>query len=156
MCTAINNAGVVAGFADTGANPTSNQPGVYTSFYHASIWAADGTIKDIGTLGHDSYATKINDSGMVVGYSVTIDAKLGYAQYHPFLYNGTTMIDIGAGLGGNGFANSINNLGQVVGGSGNPSPNSAWIYENGTLTELNSLIPAVSVILRASQRRTLA
>lgn len=137
----INNTGVTAGFADTGTNP-STQPGVYQSFYHACLWTPSGTIKDIGTLGQDSYATKINDSGMVVGYSVTTDAQLGYAQYHPFLYNGTTMIDIGARLGGNGFANAINNQGQVVGGSGNPSTNTAWIYENGKLTDLNTLIPA--------------
>lgn len=130
----VNSSGVVAGFADTGENP-SGQPGVYMSRYHAVLYSPTGAIQDLGTFGTDSYAYKVNDLGLAVGTSIGTD---GF--YHPFLWDGTRMIDI-VGLGGHGHAWSINNTGQVVGDSGNWQSSRAFLYENGTVHDLNTLVP---------------
>lgn len=134
----INNSGWVAGIADTGANPAT-QPGVYRSYYHAVVWSPDGVIHDLGTLGSESYATKMNDGGSVVGYSVVFDQSLGYSRNHPFISNGVTMTDIGIGLAADGYALSVNNLGQVV-GSGASAANNAWLYDGGIVYDLSTLV----------------
>ena len=71
----INNTGYVAGFADTGENP-SGDPNVYMSRYHAVIWSPNGLVQDLGTFGTDSYAYKINASGQVVGSSLSATTAL--------------------------------------------------------------------------------
>lgn len=129
----INNAGYVAGFADTGENP-SGDPNVYMSRYHAVIWSPNGSILDLGTFGTDSYAYKINATGQTVGSSLAND---GF--YHAFLYNGTSMIDIGI-PNGNTEALSINDAGQVVGDTVNWLTSTAFLYENGTMFDLNTLV----------------
>jgi len=143
----INNNGMVVGMADTGLGvPPPGATAV--SLYHAFEWTAAGGMKDIGTLGGQSYANKANDSGMVVGYSEILGANGSISAYHPFLYGGTKMIDIIGGITGNSFADSINNLGQVVGGGGGGGVGAtgavAWLYQNGVTTDLNTLIPAGS------------
>ena len=75
--------------------------------------AADYTITDLGNLGGSSYATGINASGQVVGYSST-----PYETEHAFLYSSGTMQDLGTLGGSNSQAYGINASGQVVGGSG--------------------------------------
>lgn len=128
----INNSNVIAGFADTGLNPT-NQPGVYVSRYHAAIWN-NGVIQDLGTLGSDSYAYKINDLGQAVGSSIGTDN-----QYHAFVWDGTQMTAL-PGLTGNSEALSINNQGQIVGDTGNWLNSTAFVYESGAVYDLNSLV----------------
>ena len=50
------------------------------------------TITNLGTLGGGSWACAINNNGQVVG---TSHLTVNYYPLHAFLYNGTTMKDLG-------------------------------------------------------------
>jgi probable HAF family extracellular repeat protein len=133
--TAINDAGQVVGEASASH---------MWSPRHAVIWAADG-IHDLGTLGgRASNATGINASGQVVG-----TAETGAHERHAFLYGDGVMKDLGA-LGGDSEASAINASGQIVGKSriekkaqhfwNAPPASRAFLYQNGVMTDLNSLV----------------
>ena len=84
---------------------------------HAFIWDATNGMRDLGSLGGDSFATAVNDSGTVVGFYDPADGS----YFHGFIWTEATgMVDIGIPGGGNGrFAScqptAINNAGNVVG-----------------------------------------
>jgi probable HAF family extracellular repeat protein len=125
-----------------------------TSFYlqplHALLWET-GTVTDLGNLGGTgqglgNLAFKINNNGQVVGYS---DLK-GNANFHAFLWtSGTGMQDLGTLTGDvNSVGVNINDEGQVVGASldANFNPR-GFLWQNGTMTDLNTLVPANSPLL---------
>jgi probable HAF family extracellular repeat protein len=125
---AINNLGNVVGYSDTaGANAPQ----------HAFLY--DGTtMHDLGSLlgpSGNSDGQAINNLNMVTGGS---EAPGG--NYDAFLYDGT-LHDLGT-LGGNySYGWGINDLGQVVGDSYLPDQSDhAFIYQNGVMTDLNSLV----------------
>jgi len=97
---AINNAGVVAGWARTAAGHA-----------HATVWnGAKAT--DLGTLGGIySMANDINDLGQVVGEAYTTSNTASYAT----LWTGTKATHLGTLNVAQSSANAINNGGQVVG-----------------------------------------
>lgn len=103
---AINNAGLVAGVADT--------PGRES---HAVLWHPDGRMQDIGTLGgRSSIALGVNELGEVVGSSEkTADGELGAF----FWTEESGMLEL-PGLPGAKYtqAQRINENGQIVGYSG--------------------------------------
>jgi len=100
-------------------------------------------VEDLGTLGGSrSWASAINDSGQVVGYSYLA----GDQNYHAFLYKDGKMTDLRTLGGTSSVAKGINKSGQVVGWSDNSSgERHAFLYDstNG-MKDLNSLIPADS------------
>ena len=140
----INDAGIIVGDAQTSS--VTGQSTQSHAFYY------DGTMHDLGLLpgGTGSSATAINASGTIVGQS-----GLNGASTHAVVWakagNGSYAIqDLGslAPLAGNySRANAINSSGQIVGISGTPqNGQTAFIYKNGVMTDLNSLLPAGSSI----------
>ena len=126
----INNQGVVVGNARTA-------DGFVQAFSYS-----DGIMTDLGDLGgSDSEATAINDEGEIVGSSAFDSSNSGS---HPFLYENGKMIDLGTLGGTNSEALAINDLGQIVGYSDTPTQQDAFLYNDGTLLDLNDLIDPVS------------
>jgi probable HAF family extracellular repeat protein len=99
-------------------------------------------VVDLGTLGGSwSEARAINDIGQVVGTS-----GLSTPFYHAFVYEGGSMIDLGAlNENNNSSAYGINNSGQIVGYSSNAANDGhAFIYENSTMTDMGVLTGSYS------------
>ena len=130
----INDGGQVAGYAYLAGN----------SGYHAFLYSG-GVMQDLGALGGSgnySIARAINDSGKVAGF-----AYLSVDVYHAFLYSGSGLQDLGT-LGGSwSDAFGINDSGRVVGRSflaGDTEEEHAFVYADGVMTDLNTLLPAGS------------
>jgi probable HAF family extracellular repeat protein len=125
LATAINNNGDVVGWAQTD-----------TPFTHHAFLYASGLMIDLGTLGYSSEAVSLNDHGQVVGFSGTD------AGYRAFVYQNGLMTSIGTlSEFEDSYAYDINNNGQAVGRAGSgPSNTRAFLYENGQLFDLNTLL----------------
>lgn len=99
---------------------------------------SDGQMVNLGTLGGTaSVARRFNDAGQAVGDSYVS----GNLMRHAVLYQDGTLVDLTPGLVGESFALDINASGQIV-GSAFPGATSqfAFLYDNGTLLDLNSLL----------------
>ncbi len=140
----INDSGQVIGTAGTIEGDT-----------HAFLYNGRGLLQDLGTLGgSSSVAYGINNFGQVVGTAETgatytpDDPKGGEngRVTHAFLYSGSgSLQDLGTLGGPNSIAYDINDFGQVVGIADSASESDLpFLYTDGKMTELNSLIPADS------------
>jgi probable HAF family extracellular repeat protein len=138
--TGINNRGQVVGISgecDVAVGRFSAQ--------HAVLWE-DGVPRDIGNLGGDSWHTPmaINARGDVVGFSNPPAGVGGAFRAHAFLWTeGGGIEDLGT-LPGNTSSQAlgINARGQVVGlSSGGTGGLRAFLYQDGVMTDLNTLVP---------------
>ena len=126
----INNAGAVVGDANTAAGD-----------FRGFISNGQAGMTQLGTFGgRNSHATGINRDGVVVGY-----AGLSSGYEHAFSALGAFLTDLGT-LGGSSFAYDINDSGLIVGYSwtNNGENPHAFVYVDGIMLDLNSLIPAAS------------
>jgi probable HAF family extracellular repeat protein len=97
---------------------------------------------DLGTLGGDTYAYAVNESGQVVGYSyiATPGADVGY---HAFSWTANSgIVDLGTLGGDSTQAVAVNESGQVVGYS-NTGHAFSWTA-NGGMVELGALADDVN------------
>ncbi|HUJ72630.1 MAG TPA: hypothetical protein VLZ30_10315 [Verrucomicrobiae bacterium] len=127
----VNESGTVVGDGD-----------LANGLFRAMVWNADGSVTELGTLGGaNSYATAVNDSGEVIGHAGT---PSGYD--HAFADIGGVIQDLGTLDGGSSYAYGINDSGVIVGYSWGPNDDNpaAFIYWNGLMQNLNSLIPGGS------------
>src|SRR5262249_467251 len=128
VADAINNTtGQVVGSSEVDA----------TSLRHPFLWTAGGTdgvpsnpqMKDLGTLVGPSgsgYATDLNDSDQVVGWSDSVDAN-GNPARHAFLWQNGSMTDLQITKGISDYL-AINNSGVVVGDEvTSDGPNRAFV-----------------------------
>jgi len=164
--TGINDPGVVIGgnghafilvngvYQDLGALPGGdwssasgiNQSGtvvgdssVASGNFRGFVWNPQSGMLELGTLGGlNSHATGINQSGEVIGH-----ASLASGYEHAFSAVGAIMTDLGT-LGGSSYAYGINDSGTIVGYSWTPNSDHphAFVYLNGMMIDLNSLIPS--------------
>ena len=106
--TGANAAGQAAGISDVTSGLTS----------HAVLWSA-GTMTDLGALNGPngySFAQLINAEGQVAGGSTTADGGFDAVVWHHGAISDLGTLPCPTG-GCQSFANGINDLGQIVGGS---------------------------------------
>ena len=127
---ALNSGQEVVGWASTAGNAT-----VHAFFY------SGGTMTDLGTLGTSSEALAVNDAR---GSGRAIDPRI--RRPSRVLLPGGVMRDLGTLGGTNSEATGLNAVfSQVVGTSDITGGGThAFLYEHGTMTDLNSRLPAGS------------
>jgi probable HAF family extracellular repeat protein len=143
----INSRGQAVGSSGTCA--TQGLPPLNVTGLHAVVWDRDGSPTYLGTLGDAANtmynaATAINDNGDVVGTSQFTDGSI-----HSFIWKkGVGMKDLGT-MGAfatiAGCCGTVNNRDEVVGFSigelGYPFGFSAFVWYDGVMKDLNTLIP---------------
>jgi probable HAF family extracellular repeat protein len=143
--TAINDLGQVVGISGICDRAVGR-----FSAAHAVLWQ-EGTVTDIGNLGGVAWntPTAINHRGQVVGFSDRPGDESGAPNFHAFLWTSSGGIrDLGT-LPGDvlSLAFGINDQGQVVGQSIGAGGSRAFIWQDGVMTDLNTLVAPGSLDL---------
>jgi probable HAF family extracellular repeat protein len=135
----LNNHGQVVGYS----NPTGDQ------YSRAFLWE-NGVMRDLGGSlgGIATFALALNEAGQAVGGGLLSNGPGAY--FHAALWTRVGQItDLGTVDGDPcSSASAINALGQVVGDSislasclGNEESTHPFLWENGSIVDLNTLIP---------------
>jgi probable HAF family extracellular repeat protein len=138
----LNNRGEVVGLSTV----TGDQ------FQHAFLWKHGGFSELPNSIGgNNSAALALNEGGVAAGFA----SLPGDQQLHAALWKNGAMTDLGSidgDLCSNGF--SINSTGQVVGVSVPTcdflGATRAFLWENGSIADLNALIPSGSPLYLAA------
>jgi probable HAF family extracellular repeat protein len=135
----INDDGVVVGSSVTDElTPLGFMP-------HPFVWQ-NGVMTDLGLLpgDEDGGAAAINNAGQIVGSSGRTDLETYESFYRAFLYSNGIMTALPV-PSWEAYAGDINDDGVVVGSmraGGGVSKWHAWVYIDGAVTNLNTLISA--------------
>ena len=117
---------------------------VGSSSGHPFAWQ-NGVMTDLGIFpgDQDGGAAAINSAGDIVGSSGSTDPETYAQSYRAFLYSNGVMTALPV-PSTEAFAGDINESGTVVGSMRAPGGFSnfhAWVYIDGTVSNLNHLIP---------------
>jgi len=150
----LNSAGTVAGWADTTTpDPTCFGNDGLCLATHAFRWDR-GTLTDLGMLpgGNSSAGVAINAGGWVLGASQNglIDPVFGGPENHAFVWKGGQITNLGSLYSTSVFPQTFNNVGQVVGGTlnttpdpfslfGAPTQTRAFFWQNGVMQDIGTL-----------------
>jgi probable HAF family extracellular repeat protein len=135
-CTAandLNNQGQVVGFSTVAGD----------AYQRAFMWE-HGSIHDLGGSlgGNNTGAFVMNEEGKAVGFATLPGEAIFHATFWRHVGN---MADLGTvGNDQCSFATGINAEGQIVGGSKpdcSTDPTRAFLWEDGSIFDLNALIP---------------
>lgn len=155
--TAVNDAGQVTGYSYTLANGVTayrafrltpidaNVDGLPDTWFVAGAQGENTLMTAVPTLGgNNGWGRGINAAGDVVGESDMV-APNGAFFTHAFLYNGSTIVDLGTlatdPTQGHSAASAINDSGVVVGWAENDRREQrAFVYKDGRMQDLNSLL----------------
>jgi probable HAF family extracellular repeat protein len=110
---------------------------------HPFVWQ-NGVMRDLGLLAgdEDGGAAAINNLGQIVGSSGRTDPETYESFYRAFLYSNGVMTALPV-PSWEAYAGDINDAGTVVGSmrtGGGFSNFHGWVYIDGTVTNLNTLI----------------
>jgi len=150
--TGINDSGQVVGISGICQNAVGDQTAT-----HALLWQ-NGTPINLGNLGGTAWNTPmaINNNGLIVGFSdLTGDQNGNNPNFHAFSWTRPgPMQDLGV-LSGDAISEAlgVNQQAQIVGvsyASGFSNPR-AFVYENGMMTDLNTLAPNSPLYLQVAQ-----
>jgi probable HAF family extracellular repeat protein len=137
----VNSSGVVVGHA---FYPVPDATTLEDA-QHSRAYFHDGAMHDLGApSGIESFATSINDSGLIVGH--TYRSGVGARA---FIFDGD-FHDLGTLGGQSSYGGAINNVGQIVGTSETADGNQrAFIYDTamhdlGTLGGSNSFAGSIN------------
>lgn len=105
-------------------------------------------------IPYGGHAAAINSSNLIVGATGSNSSIGEFSHAYLYDYNAGTLLDLGTLYGGlTSSAADINDLNQVVGTSWlatqltsvyDPTQYHAFLWENGAMTDLNTLLPAGS------------
>jgi len=144
--TAINDRGQVVGISGTCYRAVGA-----LSAKHAVLWEGGRAI-DVGNLGGIAWNTPaaINNRGEIAGFSDLPGDDPDHPNFHAFFWTSRGGIeDLGTLLGDTrSLAFGLNERSQVVGESIGPTGRRAFIWQRGVMTDLNTLVPPGSPLLR--------
>jgi len=132
----VNEAGQVAGIAYTDSipNPTTGLP-----TFHPFLWEKGKGMRDLGTIGGDAVFNMngLNRRGEIIG----TQTLAGDATWHPFLWDGKKLVDLGTLGGDQDWGNWINDEGDVVGQGALPGALEfhGFLWRKGKKTDLGLL-----------------
>jgi probable HAF family extracellular repeat protein len=138
---AINDKGQIAGISGICSNAVGG-----ASAIHAVLWQdQNSTPIDMGNLGGMAWntPTSMNAKGQVVGFGNPSGDQNAAPNPIAFFWSQSTgMQNLGTlAQDSNSIAYAINKSGLIVGQSfGGPNGSHAFIYQGGTMTDLNSLM----------------
>jgi probable HAF family extracellular repeat protein len=136
----INDKGQMAGISGICSNAVGG-----ASAIHAVFWQDQNSLPiDMGNLGGMAWNTPsgMNNKGEVVGFgNPSGDQNAGFNAVAFYWSEGTGMKNLGTlAQDTNSIADAINKNGVIVGQSfGGPNGSRAFVYQDGAMTDLNSL-----------------
>ena len=135
----LNDSGVVVGSSST------NQLTPLGFMAHPFVWQ-NGVMTDLGLLpgDEDGGAAAINNLNQIVGSSGRTDPDTYESFYRAFIYSDGVMTALPV-PSTEAYAGDVNDAGVVVGSmraGGGVSNFHGWVYIDGVVTNLNTLIPS--------------